>query len=218
MPVRVAIEQGTKRSFASSLDWPGWSRSGRTPEDAIESLVAYAPRYTRIAERAGEAFRPPSSTHDIEIVERLPGGGGTDFGVPGMAAAAEEAPVDDAELRRLTALMHAAWEELDAVADGARSVELRKGPRGGGRDLHKILGHVRDAEAAYVGQLGAKPPKSDDMAPIRQAFLDTLEARVTGRSIENPRRTKDPWAPRYAVRRAMWHVLDHAWEIEDRSR
>jgi hypothetical protein len=56
------------------------------------------------------------------------------------------------------------------------------------------------------------------MATTRQAFLDTLEARVTGRQIENPRRTKNPWSPRYAVRRAIWHVLDHAWEIEDRSR
>jgi hypothetical protein len=24
------------------------------------------------------------------------------------------------------------------------------------------------------------------------------------------------WPPRYVVRRAAWHVLDHAWEIEDR--
>ncbi len=218
MPARVAIEDGTKRSFASSLEWPGWSRSGRTPEDAIESLVAYAARYARVAKRAGEAFERPSSTDDVEVVERLPGGGGTDFGVPGTAAAAEDAPVDDADLRRLSALLRAAWDELDAVADGAHGVELRKGPRGGGRALRKILGHVREAEAAYVGQLGARPPASDDMATTRQAFLDTLEARVTGRQIENPRRTKNPWSPRYAVRRAIWHVLDHAWEIEDRSR
>jgi hypothetical protein len=25
------------------------------------------------------------------------------------------------------------------------------------------------------------------------------------------------WPPRYAARRIAWHVLDHAWEIEDRS-
>jgi hypothetical protein len=24
------------------------------------------------------------------------------------------------------------------------------------------------------------------------------------------------WPPRYFVRRVAWHVLDHAWEIEDR--
>ena len=25
------------------------------------------------------------------------------------------------------------------------------------------------------------------------------------------------WPARYAARRIAWHVLDHAWEIEDRS-
>ena len=218
MSVRVAIEAGTKRTFASSLDWPGWSRSGRTPEDAIASLLTHGPRYARVALRAGEAFDPPSDPEDVEIVERLSGGGGTDFGVPGAPAAEEDAPVGDAELRRLTALLRAAWDELDGIAVGARGVELRKGPRGGGRDLDRILDHVREAEAAYLGQLGARPPASGEMASIREAFLETLEARVTGRPIGNPRRTKKPWSPRYAVRRTIWHVLDHAWEIEDRSR
>ena len=217
MALRVAIEAGTKRSFASAVDWPGWSRSGRTPEAAIESLLEYAPRYGRVAGRAGASFEPPPSADDIEVVERLSGGGGTDFGVPGVAAAAEEAPVDDTDLQRLTSLLRAAWEELDAIADGARGIELRRGPRGGGRDLDKILGHVREAEVAYLGQLGARPPQDEGMEPVRRAFLATLDARVTGLPIENARRTRRPWSPRYAVRRAIWHVLDHAWEIEDRS-
>ncbi len=25
------------------------------------------------------------------------------------------------------------------------------------------------------------------------------------------------WPPRYAARRMAWHVLDHLWEIEDKS-
>jgi hypothetical protein len=218
MAVRVAIEEGAKRSFASAVDWPGWSRSGRTPDDAVASLLAYAPRYARVAERAGVSFDPPGSVDELEVVERLPGGSGTDFGVPGAAAAAEDTPVDDAGLERLTVLLRAAWDELDGIADGARGVELRKGPRGGGRDLDKILGHVREAEAAYLGQLGAKPPPGPGAGPIRQAILETLRARVTGRPIESPRRTKRPWSPRYAVRRTVWHVLDHAWEIQDRSK
>ena len=29
---------------------------------------------------------------------------------------------------------------------------------------------------------------------------------------------EDPkWPVRYLIRRMAWHVLDHAWEIEDRS-
>ena len=26
-----------------------------------------------------------------------------------------------------------------------------------------------------------------------------------------------PWLPAYAIRRITWHVLDHAWEIQDKS-
>ena len=217
MSLRVVIETGTKRSFASALDWPGWSRAGRTPEAAVEALLEYAPRYARVGKRAGERLDAPGSVDEVEIVERLRGGGTTDFGVPGVPAAAEAAPLGVADLGRLAALLRAAWDEVDAIADRAGGVELRKGPRGGGRDLDKILGHVREAEAAYLGQLGARPPKAETMAPIRQALLETLDARVTGRPIAEPRRTKRPWSPRYAIRRAAWHVLDHAWEIEDRS-
>lgn len=217
MSLRVAVEAGAKRSFASALDWPGWSRSGPSTEAAIESLLEYAPRYARVVNRAGEAIEPPASAQQVEIVERLAGGGGTDFGVPGAAAAAEDAPIDDADLRRLTALLTAAWDELDGIAERARGVELRKGPRGGGRDLENVLDHVLQAEVAYLGQLGARSPDPATRESVRQAFLETLAARATGRPIENPRRTKRPWAPRYAVRRAMWHVLDHAWEIEDRA-
>jgi len=25
------------------------------------------------------------------------------------------------------------------------------------------------------------------------------------------------WPARYAVRRIVWHVLDHAWEIQDKT-
>ena len=29
------------------VDWPGWSRSGKDDEQAVEALLAYAPRYAR---------------------------------------------------------------------------------------------------------------------------------------------------------------------------
>lgn len=216
MTFRVVLEIAPKRSFASALDWPGWSRAGRSPDDALEALVAYGSRYARVTARSGVAFTRPSATDDLDVVERLEGSGTTEFGAPGVAAAAEDEPLQENELGRFAALLRAAWDELDEVARGARGHELRKGPRGGGRELDPILGHVRDAEAAYLGQLGARPPKTEELEPIREALLETLEARVTGRPIDNPRRTKHPWSPRYAVRRAAWHVLDHAWEIEDR--
>jgi hypothetical protein len=223
MPVRVVLEVAPKRSFASAVDWPGWSRGGRTEDGALEALIAYAPRYAVVARRANVAFRPPATTRGLDVVERIKGDGGTEFGVPGRPAAAEDGPISAVELKRLLALLKASWAIFDAAAKRAIGVELTKGPRGGGRELPKIIEHVREAEVAYLGQLGSRSPTSAEedaarpMALLRRTFTEALTAVATGRPIENPRRTKKPWTPRYGVRRTAWHVLDHAWEIEDRS-
>jgi hypothetical protein len=220
MAVRVVLEVAAKRAFASAIDWPGWSRAGRTEDDALEALAAYAPRYAVVARRAKVAFRPPATTRGLEVVERIKGDGGTEFGVPGKAAAAEDGPISAAELKRLVALLKASWAVLDGAAKKAVGVELTKGPRGGGRELPKIIEHVREAEVSYLGQLGSRPPAGadEDPARLRRTLTDALTAVATGKPIENPRRTKKPWPARYAVRRSAWHTLDHAWEIQDRSR
>lgn len=169
------------------------------------------------------AFRPPATTRGLDVIERINGDGGTEFGVPGKAAASERDPITAADLRRLTALLKASWSVFDAAARKAVGVELTKGPRGGGRELPKIVEHVREAEVAYLGQVGARAPAAADehaarpMAKLRRTFADALTAVATGKPIANPRGTRKPWMPRYAVRRSAWHVLDHAWEIQDRS-
>ena len=222
MTVRVVLEVAGKRSFASAIDWPGWSRGGRTEEDALEALLAYAPRYAAVARRAKVALRPPATARGLDVVERIKGDGGTEFGVPGKPAAAEDGQISAAELKRLLALLKASWSVFDSAAKKAVGVELTKGPRGGGRELAKIIEHVHEAEVAYLGQLGSRPPAAGDdarrMARLRRAFADALTAVATGKPINDPRNTKRPWTPRYAARRAAWHVLDHAWEIQDRSR
>jgi len=120
-------------------------------------------------------------------------------------------------------LLTASWEAFDEAARAARGKRLRLGPRGGGRSLAKIIDHVREADEAYLGALGARPPKavtsdpSGSMDHLRTAFLATLTAVSRGEPISEPRNTKKPWSPRYAIRRSAWHALDHAWEIEDRS-
>ena len=215
MTERVVLEVAPKRTFASALDWPGWSRSGRTEDDALRALLEYGPRFAEVARRAGLPFRVPSSVRSLEIVERLPGGGVTEFGAPGKAAAAEEAPTSATDLDRLRALMAAAWATFDHSAKRARGVELATGPRGGGRDAAKIVDHVRDAEVAYLGKLGSRAPAS--VEELRATFTQALTAVATGQPVVNPSKTRKRWPPRYAVRRAAWHVLDHAWEIEDRS-
>ena len=217
--LRVVLEVAPKRSFASAIDWPGWSRGGKTPDESIGALLAYAPRYAVVARRAKVAFLPPATVRGIDVIERLRGGGGTEFGMPSSSVRVEEEPLPEAELRRLIGLLRAAWATFDAAAKKSEGVELSLGPRGGGRQVPKIVEHVRESEAAYAHQLGTRPPggPGGTMAALRNAFIAALTARAAATSVPNANRVKKPWGPRYAVRRSAWHAVDHAWEIEDRS-
>ncbi|HEX4984187.1 MAG TPA: hypothetical protein VFV63_20960 [Ilumatobacteraceae bacterium] len=198
--VHVAVEVGHKKSFASALDWPGWSRSGKDEDAAIEVLLAYIDRYRVVTDRAGIEFRPGR----VDVVERLAGSASTDFGAPGAIAEWERRALGKAEAERIAALVSASWDVFGDVVAGAPA-ELRKGPRGGGRDRDKIVEHVVEAEQSYARQLGLGKPnqrpdlRGDIVAAIRRRPTDTA------------------WPVRYAARRIAWHVVDHAWEIEDRS-
>jgi len=79
MPVRTVIECGPKgkRAVAFSLDWPGWSRGGKTPV-ARDTLEAYRPRYRPIAELAGMADEFDAAG-PLEVAEDRIGTGSTDF-------------------------------------------------------------------------------------------------------------------------------------------
>jgi hypothetical protein len=220
--VAVYLEIGTTRIFAGAIDWPGWCRSARTEADALQALVAYGPRYQAVVGRGTPPFHAPPDVSKLMVVERLEGGSGTDFGVPGRAPVADERPLDERELARFRRLLARCWSVFDAAAAAAVGVELRKGPRGGGRDLDKIVAHVRGADEGYLVQLGSRvpKPKRQGAAPeevLRATILDALAARARGQSPADPNKVKKLWSPRYHVRRATWHLLDHAWEIEDRA-
>ena len=148
----VVLEVGAKRVFATAADWPGWSRSGRTEEGAVEALLSYVDRYAPVVVAAG--LRPPSPS-SATVLERVKGDATTDFGAPGAVSRADFRPVGAADARRLAALVAASWAELDAIAATAPA-ELRKGPRGGGRDRDKMLAHVASAEASYARRIGLR--------------------------------------------------------------
>jgi hypothetical protein len=221
--VPVYLEETPKRTFAVAVEWPGWARVARRPEEALEALVAYADRYAAVPRHARIRFRKPASVSDLAVSQRVPGSATTEFGAPGVPLPDDGRRMDSAELARLTKLLVASWETFDEAAITAHGKRLRLGPRGGGRSLAKIIDHMREAEEGYLGALGARPPKavasdpSGSMERLRSAFLATLRAVVGGEPIPEPRNTKKPWSPRFAVRRSAWHALDHAWEIEDRT-
>jgi hypothetical protein len=215
-PILVTIEHTPKKTFATAADWPGWSRSGKTEELALEALVAYAPRYAAIADTEHRRFAATVTVADLDVAERHEGAGGTEFGVPSRPSDHDARPTDSDEAKRLAGLVGAAWNQFDRIAAAAPE-ELRKGPRGGGRNTSKVIGHVLEADQAYAAVIGIKVrefPPDDRVAiqSIRDAVLEVLSEARDGEPLAGKR-----WPARYAAHRIAWHALDHAWEIEDRS-
>lgn len=215
-PIAVTIEHTPKKTFASAADWPGWSRSGKTEQLAIEAIAAYAPRYAAIADAGQRPFDGDPAIDDFEIVERNEGSGGTAYGVPSRPTSLDARPTDAAAAARLAGLVRAAWAFFDRTAAAAPE-ELRKGPRGGGRNTSKVINHVMEADRAYAGQIGIKveefaPDDRPAFEAMREAMLEVLRAARDGKPLAGRR-----WPSRYAAHRIAWHALDHAWEIEDRT-
>jgi hypothetical protein len=76
---------------------------------------------------------------------------------------------------------------------------------------------VLAAENAYARTIGVrqKQPAFGDVAAIaatREAIVDAIRG---GSGATRP--DEKGWPLRYAARRIAWHVLDHAWEIEDKG-
>ena len=213
--VDIGAEVAPKKTFVWAIDWPGWCRSGKDRDLAIEALVVARARYAKVARRAGLDL-PQVDASDLRVVESVGGAGGTEFGVPSTITKTDRRRATKTEADRLASLVEAAWVIFDRVAE--RSPEaLRKGPRGGGRDRDKMIGHVIEADHAYAREIGVRMPEPSfaDRAAVeaeRAAVLDALRRPSDGSPLADRK-----WPPRYAARRIAWHALDHAWEMEDRA-
>ena len=220
MPVRTVIERGPKgkRSVAITVDWPGWSRGARTAELALETLESYRGRYRQVAAVAGMS-REFDATGPLEIVEDKVGSGSTDFwGISFSPSATEQGPMGEAELERGITLLRACWAFFDGVAARV-SPEMRKGPRGGGRDRERIIRHtIRTESEDFAKQVGLRIPEgaaltSDGLRQHREAYVAAMRAYNAG---EVPRRMRS-WTLQFLIRHSAFHVLDHAWEMEDKD-
>jgi hypothetical protein len=221
--IDVYLEIGQTRTFAVALDWPGWCRSERDEAAALQALYAYGPRYARALQRTRLGFQAPSEPSALVVVERRTGNATTNFGAPDLALSRDTQPITPGELQRWQKVLKACWRTFDTAVQAATGQALRKGPRGGGRDVTKIMEHVRDVDASYLTSLGGKltPGDEDDpgqaLALVRHVILTTLSSATRGEIPAHGPRGGVRWTPRYFVRRLAWHELDHAWEIEDRA-
>lgn len=212
------VERGRKkRVVACAFDWPGWDRSAGSEEEALRVLAAYRPRYAKVAALAGLADEF-GTTGEPAVIERLEGNGMTDYyGVSGRSAAPEQEQMSDPGCERKIALLRASWATFDDVASRV-SEELRKGPRGGGRDRDEIVRHVNGAEIfEFATKVGVRTPLEarrdpDALRAHREAFC----AGIREFNARGPSAGKS-WTVQFLVRRCAWHMLDHAWEMEDRD-
>ena len=215
--LRVILEIGKKRRVvASAVEWPGLDRWGTSEDDAVQKLLTYVPRYAGVAERAGmkSAF---ARARNVDVVERVPGSSSTDFwGIAHVPSEIERDVLSAADLERRLELLQACWAYFDDVAARVPH-ELRPGPRSAGRSRDQIIRHVYLNEPEqFSRKVEVRTPFEDVLAPgglarHRREYLDSIRAyNAEGK----PART---WPIQFLVRRTAHHVMDHAWEMEDRS-
>ncbi|MCU0499925.1 MAG: hypothetical protein MUF87_21450 [Anaerolineae bacterium] len=215
--LRVIVEIGPKgqKVAAVAIDWPGLERGAKTADSAIERLKSYLPRYAQIAKLAGmeTSF---AAINTVEIVEEYLGTGSTDFwGISFAFSSIDRQNVSIEALERELTLMQACWSFFDQVRLRV-SAEMRKGPRGGGRDRDQIVRHTLAVEQDWATKLGLHILDSanvteETLKAHRTAYCETI------RSFHAENKLAKTWPLRYLIRHTAYHTLDHAWEMEDKD-
>lgn len=215
--LRVILERGPKRRIvAAAMDWPGLDRWGTSDDAALETLASYRSRYADIARRANLAESFARAT-DLDVVERVPGSSSTDFwGVAHVPSQIEREVLSAQDLERRLTLLEACWAYFDDVTARV-SAELAKGRRGGGRSRDEIIYHVYGSERHQCWRKVGLRKEEDvrlspkELAAYRHEYLDAIRAyNAEGRSTRS-------WPIQFLVRRTAYHVMDHAWEMEDKD-
>jgi hypothetical protein len=219
MAIRTVLERGPKgkKFVAFAVDWPGWSRGAKAPDTATELLEAYRERYRPIAVSAGMQSEFDAAG-PLEVAEDRIGSGSTDFwGISFGPSGLEEEPMAEAELERKIALLRACWAFFDDVAASV-SAEMRKGPRGGGRDRDVIIRHtIRTESEDFAKRLGLRIPERSALEPkalrsYRDAYVETMRSYNAGEG-----KRMRSWNLPFLIRHSAFHTMDHAWEMQDKD-
>lgn len=215
--LRVMVETGLKgkKVVAVAPDWPGLECGAKTGEAAIERLQSYLPRYLIVAKLAGMEKEFADST-TVEVVEQYTGTGSTDFwGISFAFSSIDKQTMSSAELERELTLMQACWTFFDEVRSQV-SAEMQKGSRGGGRDRDQIVRHTMVVEQDWASGLGLPAPEGriltdEELKAHRTAYCKAIRAfHAEGKMAKK-------WPLRYLIRHTAYHMMDHAWEMEDKD-
>ena len=215
--LRVMLEIGPrgKNVAAVAPDWPGLERGAKTGEAATERLQSYRSRYAQVAKLAGMEAEFSAIT-TVDVVERYPGTGSTDFwGISFAFSDVDWQDVSGQALARELTLMQACWAFFDDVRARV-SAELQRGPRGGGRDRDLIARHVIRNEQHWGKKLGL--PEIDSAVESPDGLKAHRDAYCTAiRTFHGQGKAARTWPLRYLIRHTAYHTLDHTWEMEDKD-
>ena len=112
-------------------------------------------------------------------------------------------------------LLQACWALFDGVAASV-SAEMRKGPRGGGRDRDRIIRHtIRTESEDFAKRLGLRVPEGAALTPNglrshRKSYVAAMREYNAGEG-----KRMRSWNLPFLIRHSAYHVMDHAWEMED---
>jgi hypothetical protein len=96
---------------------------------------------------------------------------------------------------------------------------MSKGPRGGGRDRDTIIRHTIRTESEYFAKrVGLRLPEGgaltgNGLVAHREAYVVAMRAYNRGEG-----KRMQSWTLPFLIRHSAFHVLDHAWEMEDKDR
>jgi hypothetical protein len=202
---------------AFAIDWPGWSRGAKIPAEALATLDSYRPRYRPVALAAGmgDEF---DAAGPLEVIQEQVGTGSTDFwGISFAPSDTEQDPMSDTEFDRKIKLLRACWVLFDMVAVRV-SPDMRKGPRGGGRDRDTIIRHtIRTESEDFAKRVGLRTPAGGALTPAGLvAYREAYVAAMRAYNSAEAKRMRS-WTLPFLIRHSAFHVMDHAWEMEDKD-
>ncbi|HKZ18568.1 MAG TPA: hypothetical protein VJQ57_00500 [Acidimicrobiia bacterium] len=109
------------------------------------------------------------------------------------------------------------WALFDGVAARV-SPEMRKGDRGGGRDRDRIISQtIRTESEDFAKRLGIRIPERAALTPEGlPAHREAYVAPTVAYNLGEGQRMRS-WNLPFLIRHSAFHVLDHAWEMEDKD-
>ena len=216
--VRVVLEVAPKRSFASALDWPGWSRGGKTPDESLEALLAYAPALRRgrapregRVPAAGDRARASTSSSD-----------GRAAAGPSSACPANRRPWRPSRSRAPSS----SGSSRCCRPRGRPSTRRRRRRRASscasgraavGARSRRWSGTCARPSRRTCTSSARRPPRgaAGTMAALRKAFVEALTARAAGTDVPNAEQGQEAVEP--ALRRAPLRLARPRPRLGDRG-